>query len=103
MPRYLFHCASKACEPDDQGADLPDDHAARQMAVRFAGEVIRDNPKELWDHGSWRVEVTDPDDVILFTVTTTVDAPKPKYRILAKKSPAVVAQADIRNPAASAA
>ena len=48
--------------------------------MTFAGEVLQSDPKVLWTHGQWRVEVTDADDALLFTVITlAVDAPRPKH------------------------
>jgi hypothetical protein len=38
MPRYYFHCVSD----DAEGADLPDDRAARDLARQTFGEMIRD-------------------------------------------------------------
>ena len=79
MPKYHFHCADGAREPDLEGTDLPNDEAAQQAAVAFAGEVLKHDPKMIWDKGTWRVEVTDADNVLLFTVITlVVDAPTPK-------------------------
>lgn len=72
MPRYHFHSADGARERDRDGIVLPDDAAARTEAVRFAGEVLRDAPESLWNRGQWRVEVTDGDDALLFTVAVEV-------------------------------
>ena len=79
MPRYHFHCADKSRETDTEGTELANDRAAQLMAVAFAGEVLRGSPAELWDNGPWRVEVTDSNNVLLFTVLSlAVDAPRPK-------------------------
>lgn len=78
MPRYYFHCADGHREPDLEGTELANDEAAQLTAVAFAGEVLKHDPKELWDKGQWRVEVTDTQGVLLFTIITlAVDAPKP--------------------------
>lgn len=83
MPRYHFHCANGSRESDHDGTELADDETAQQMAVVFAGEVLKSDPKEIWNSGSWRVEVTDPDNVLLFTVITlAVDAPRPEAKML---------------------
>ena len=78
MPLYHFHCADRSRQPDAEGTELPDDRAAQQMAVEFAGEVLKGDPQLLWRKGQWRVEVTDDANVLLFTVITlAVDAPRP--------------------------
>jgi len=81
MPRYYFHCADGHREPDLEGTVLTNDEAAQHAAIAFAGEVLKGNPTELWQKGQWRVEVTDAQGVLLFTVITlAVDAPKPLKR-----------------------
>lgn len=77
MPRYFFHSADGGRERDLQGTELPDDAAAQLSAVRYAGEVLRWEPQEIWKRGQWRVEVTDENDALLFTVITlAIDAPR---------------------------
>ncbi|WP_419828216.1 DUF6894 family protein [Sphingomonas sp.] len=76
MPRYFFHSADGERSYDEEGVELADDEAARNAAVGYAGEVLRYGGSELWDHGQWRVEVTDQEHQLLFTVITlAVDAP----------------------------
>ena len=76
MPRYFFHSADGKREPDQQGTELPDDAAAQFEAVRFAGETLKWRPLELWKQGQWRVEVTDDQGALLFTIITIAgDAP----------------------------
>ncbi len=78
MPLYHFHSADGVRQNDESGTDLPNDEAARLVAVRFAGEMLNDHPRELWEHGQWRVEVTNDKNILLFTVITlAVGAPKP--------------------------
>lgn len=78
MPRYHFHCANGSREPDLEGTELEDDEAAQAMAVVFAGDVLKSDPKAIWKGGTWRVEVTDASNILLFTVITlAVDAPRP--------------------------
>lgn len=81
MPRYHFDSVDGRRDADPDGIDLPNDHAARSMAVRYAGEVLVSDPATLWRRGQWRVEVTDDDGVLLFTlVTLAIDAPRPGKR-----------------------
>jgi hypothetical protein len=78
MPRYFFHCADGVRIPDDRGTVLPSVAAAHLEAIAFAGATLRDQPQELWNKGSWRVEVTDEAKRLLFTVITfAVEAPTP--------------------------
>lgn len=75
---YHFHSADGGRDLDALGIDLPDDAQARRQAVAYAGEVLRHDPDKLWDQGHWRVEVTNEDGRLLFTVITlAVDAPPP--------------------------
>lgn len=77
MPRYHFGSVDGHREPDPEGMDLANESEARAMAIKYAGEVLHSDPKTLWEHGQWRVEVTDDDGTLLFTVITlAIDAPK---------------------------
>lgn len=77
MPRYFFHTADGGRCRDRSGTPLPDDAAARAAAIRFAGDVLSDEPDLLRDGKDFRVEVTDEQGVLLFTIVTqTVDAPR---------------------------
>jgi hypothetical protein len=79
MPIYHFHSANGQREPDLEGMELADDCAAQMAAVQYAGDVLRSDGPSVWSHGHWRVEVTNGDGELLFTVITLgVDAPKPK-------------------------
>ena len=79
MPRYHFHSADGSRERDRDGTDLPDETTARMEAIKYAGEVLQHSPEGLWERGQWRVEVTNDDNALLFTVITlAVDAPKPE-------------------------
>jgi hypothetical protein len=41
MPRYLFHvCNGTGFVPDEEGVELPDDDAARNLALRSARELM---------------------------------------------------------------
>ena len=70
MPRYHFHSADCRLDPDKDGIELADETAAQLQAVSYAGEVLRHNPRNLWEHGQWSVAVTDDVGVLLFTVVT---------------------------------
>ena len=79
MPRYHFSSVDGKREPDPEGSVLVNDEAAQAMAIQYAGEVLKSDPGLLWSHGHWRVEVTDDDGRLLFTVITlAIDAPKPE-------------------------
>lgn len=76
--RYHFDCVDSYREHDEEGTDLPDEEAARVMAVQFAGEVLKSDPETVWRSGQWRVEVADERGVLLFTLlTVSIDAPRP--------------------------
>lgn len=82
MPRYFFHSVDGGRERDRDGVELPDDVAAQGMAVAFLGEFLKDDPHQLWEQGTLRVEVTNEVGVLLWTlVTLTIDAPRPGPRL----------------------
>lgn len=59
MPRYFFSLRDHTIETDDVGTELPDISAARVEAIRFAGEMLRDQPELLDDNQTLFVWVTD--------------------------------------------
>jgi hypothetical protein len=63
-------------DPDHDGVDLSTFSDARIEAVRFAGELLREKPQLVWMGEEVRVEVTDEERLLLFTVIAAgVDAP----------------------------
>lgn len=76
MPRFFFHTADGSRDRDTTGTELPDATAARVAAIRYAGDLLSDQPDVLWDGRDFRVEVTDEKSDLLFTIITlAVDAP----------------------------
>lgn len=76
MPRFFFHHANGLFDPDCEGCDLPNLAAARIEAIRLAGELARDRPREIWDERIFRVEVSDETGMLLCTVIILgLDAP----------------------------
>jgi hypothetical protein len=74
--QFFFNLAGAVHDPDNQGKELADMQAARIYAVVHASEVIRDHPNLVWSGTEVRVEVTDADRLVLFTVIVLgVDAP----------------------------
>jgi hypothetical protein len=67
--RYFFHTADGSRDRDTDGTELPDLAAARRQAIIYAGDCMSDDPGILGDR-DFRVEVTDENDLMLFTVIT---------------------------------
>jgi hypothetical protein len=68
MPRYFFNRSDGYFERDLDGTELKDVHAARIEAVTFAGASLKEDPSKVWAGQDFRVEVTDANGLILFTV-----------------------------------
>ena len=76
---YFFNQAGAVYDPDNEGVELATLSDARIEAVRFAGEALRDQPDLAWRGEEYRVEVTDADQLILFTfIAMGVDSPAAK-------------------------
>ena len=81
MARYFFNLAGAVYDPDNEGFDLPSLGQARVMAAQHAGEVLRDRPGVVWDGEELRVEVTDENRLVMFTlIVVGVDAPSTRGR-----------------------
>jgi hypothetical protein len=72
MPRYYFNVAHGEREQDTQGLILTDSNAARVAAIRFAGDVMSDEPDILKPGNQFSVEVVDEAGVVLLVISTTV-------------------------------
>ena len=66
--RFFFNLAGAVYDPDNEGLELASLSAARTMAVQAAAELIRDRPDIVWTGEEARVEVTDDNQLLLFTV-----------------------------------
>ena len=65
---YFFNLAGAIYDPAVEGIELPSLKAARLEAVRYIAEIIRDRPDVVWAGEEVRVEVTDAQQLVLFTV-----------------------------------
>lgn len=76
MARYFFHVHDGKDFEDLQGTELPDIRAARREAVRFACALLADDAGEFWDHGEWKLRVTDDRQLTLFELLfISIEAP----------------------------
>ena len=66
--RFFFNLAGAVYDPDNEGIELPSISNARTMAAQAAAELIRDRPQLVWSGEEVRVEVTDENQLLLFTV-----------------------------------
>jgi hypothetical protein len=66
--RFYFHLAGAVHNPDNEGVELASISEARTMAVQSAAELIRDRPQVVWAGEEVRLEVTDSNQLLLFTV-----------------------------------
>jgi hypothetical protein len=74
--RYFFNQVNGELKLDDEGIEFPTIHEARLEAVRYASEVMRDHPTLVWTGEDFRVEVTDENNLVMFTVIVVgVDSP----------------------------
>ena len=72
----FFNVAGAVYDPDVAGMEMASIGDARIQAAQYIGEVIRDKPQLVWAGEEVRVEVTDAEQLILFTIIVVgVDAP----------------------------
>ena len=50
MPRYFFHVSHHASDPDTEGTELPDIHAAQAAAM--PPPMIRTSVSQAWESGA---------------------------------------------------
>lgn len=72
MARYFFDMIG--VDEDDIGSDFPSPGEARNAAIVYIGEYLRDDPGYA-TQGHWQVDVYDDSRTLLFNVVvSTVDA-----------------------------
>jgi len=68
MPKFFFDVHDGISMCDDVGYELPDLEAAKQQAVIFSGDLLRDSGSQFWQGDEWRMDVRDERDLILFSL-----------------------------------
>ena len=68
MPRYFFNVFDGYSSLDMDGTELPDIYTAQNEAIRFSGEILREEGGKFWNGTEWKLEVTDESGTVLFTL-----------------------------------
>lgn len=71
MPRFYFdfsYGAGLDDLEDEEGQELEGLAAARIVAVKTSGEILRDYPDRFWSVGHWNCTVKDENGLILFVL-----------------------------------
>ena len=72
MKRYHFHTSDGRRTCDREGTLLSCDRTAKTEAIKFAGEILRDDSQEIVERGTLLIEVGDDSNTLLFTLVVTV-------------------------------
>lgn len=64
---FFFNQAGAVYDPDVEGIELATMSQARIQAVKFAAQMLLDRPEMAWLGDEYRVEVTDENQLVLFT------------------------------------
>jgi hypothetical protein len=70
MARYFFSTEDGSCYRDKEGTELKDLSEARVEAIRYAGQVMTNEPGVLWNGQDFHVYVTDEQGTALFKITS---------------------------------
>lgn len=80
MPRFYFNIYDGVSLPDNTGTELAGWDEARIEAIRLAGEVLKDQAKQISLGEEWRLEVTDRSGLVLFRLDfTVIEAPAVRH------------------------
>jgi hypothetical protein len=75
VARYFFNIVEDDHKVDAIGADYANAEVARMEAVRFAAEMLKNEPQRVWRGAELRIEATDTWGTVLFTlIIAGVDA-----------------------------
>lgn len=72
MPRYHFNLHDHRFLPDHEGSEYRDLVEAKRQAIKLAANILSVRPDDFLGSTEWRVEVTDENGVLLFTVGLSV-------------------------------
>jgi hypothetical protein len=68
MPRYFFHVDNGESHTDAEGTELSGLDAAREHAVSYFADILRDSTRSIWDSGDMAMRVTDESGLVFFTL-----------------------------------
>ena len=76
MPLYFFDIADANTAIPCQGAELSSLAEARCFALKYAGQVLCDQPASFWTDDEWVLTVSDEHHLTMFVIViSTLDAP----------------------------
>lgn len=67
MIRYFFNVQDHQRLADECGQSFSTAQAARQHAIRYAGDLIRDMGQTGYQDDDWQMDVCDADGAVLFS------------------------------------
>jgi hypothetical protein len=68
MPRCYFNVHHEQSSTDNEGEELPDNHAAWKEATRMAGDILRDLDGRFKPGQDWKLEVTNERGVPVYAI-----------------------------------
>lgn len=68
MARYFFHVQRDGLVLDEHGTEFSSALEARDAAARFAGDLLRETPSQIFDQGHLAVAMADESGQVLFSV-----------------------------------
>jgi len=68
MPRYFFHLEHVRLVRDSEGSEHADLDAAKIHAVKMMASALSDEPRTFWEADVFRMNVADPDGLVLFAI-----------------------------------
>jgi hypothetical protein len=76
MPRYFFDIHHEIAQPDLEGEELPDKHAAWKEGTVIAGQILQDIDGKLRPGHEWKMEITDEFRNPLFLLHISAQKPR---------------------------
>jgi hypothetical protein len=71
MARYFFHFHDGTNQPDHTGIEPASTKAARNAAVVFMGEKLKELDGDFWPDGKWSIRVADETDATVCAIQVT--------------------------------
>jgi hypothetical protein len=78
--RLFFNLAGAVYDPDNEGHEVATMSDARMLAAKEVALTLHDRPELVWHGEEVRLEVTDENRALLFTVVVMgIDSPAAKH------------------------
>lgn len=72
MPRFFFNVSDTKTLFDPEGTELPNWQTARIFAIRYMGELLQSDAKNIAENDDWHIDVTDETGLVMMRLDFSI-------------------------------